>query len=615
MRRLGRLSGLGMLLFVGCGGAKPAPPATPPGSSSALAKEPSDKADLSPVAAPAELFLVGRVRRPGPILDTLGQWAGLPVSLRTLVERELQGLGTVIAWDAPIEVAVALPARGRRNDVRAVVSVGLNSVGGMVNAARERGFSPERILPEVFGFSGPSGLDCVVGPALGSSNARLVCGERANEVEELFAYATRGLPNENLGNRELELELRAEPLRRRFSSEIAGARLFAGFLLRQLEMDHPRLDRALSDAAYGVADELVLEVEDTDSIKLGGVLDDAKKNVSLEIAWKFRSTRSWLGRYVSELSRRPAPPPPALARLPGNALGAGYSVDLGTEKGAPLRAAVLEIVDAYLEHERADKNTREQARRFVTDLWRLVGTSFVHASGNFEPSVRTSDAAKKLGWRLSRSEIKPEEFERLFADVSSILGDPRFGKIIAKRFDLDPKAWPKTKFVPLKAKGVPAGARVLVITIPPSFFEKIQTRASSRLKLDTKEPIRVVAAVCADGPGATVLVTSYDEKDAAERLRAYFAEGGQRLGQRTDLEPLRSGRALQAEFFTLQRFVDSLASAEKSGARLPNRGETPIFSNYTATPGPPLTLSASVTVPAAAIADMPGIGAELLSSF
>ena len=616
MRRFGRLSGLGVLLFIACGG-KPAPPpkSTPP--SNALAKEPSEKPDLSPVAAPAELFLVGRLKRPGPILDTLGKWAGFPASLRTLVGQELRGLGTLMAWDAPIEVAVALPARGRRNDVRAVISVGLNSVGGMVSAARERGFSPERILPEVFGFAGPSGLDCVVGPSLGSANARLVCGDRADEVEELFAYATRGLPNENLGNRDLELELRAEPLRRRFSSELAGARLFAGFLVRQIEMDHPRLDRALSDAAYGVADELVLEVEDTDSIKLGGMLDDANKNVSLEIAWKFRGTRSWLARYASELSHRPAPPPPAFARLPGNALSAGYAVDLGSEKSAPLRTALLDIVDAYLEHERAEKATREHARRFFTDLLRVMGTSYVQASGNFEPGARASDAAKKVGWRVSRSEVKAQDFERLFAEFDALVGDRNFWKLIAKRFDLDPKAQPKTRLVPLKGNGVPAGARALVITIPPSLVEKIQKGATSRLKLETKETIRFVAAVCADGPTASVLVTSFDEKDAADRLRGYFAEGGQRLAQRADLEPLRSARALQAEFFTLQRFVDSLASggAEKGGARLPNRGETPIFSNYTAAPGPPLTLSASVTVPAAAVADMPGIAADLLSSF
>jgi hypothetical protein len=463
----------------------------------------------------------------------------------------------------------------------------------------------------VFGFSGPSGLNCVVGPALGSANARLVCGDRAGEVEELFAYATRGLPNENLGPRDLELELRGEPLRRRFSSEIAGTRLFAGFLLRQIELDHPRFDRALSDAVYGVADELVLQAEDTDSFEIGGMLDDANKNVSLEIAWKFRSTRSWVARYVSELSRRPAPPPPPFARLPGDARSAGYSVDFGTDKSKPIRAAMLELIDAYLEYERAEKDTRDQARRFFTQAFQIMGTSYVQASGTFGPTSRASELAKKLGWRVSRSETKAEDVERLFADLHGLVADRKFWKLVAKRFDLDAKAQPKTRLVPLKGKGVPAGARAFVLTVPSGLVEKVQKGASSRFKLESKEPIKLVAAFCPDGAGATVLVTSFDEKDAAERLSSFLGEAGQRLGQRNDLGPLRSGRALAAEFFTLLGVFESFAAAgaEKSGRPMPNRGETPIFSSYTATPGPPLTLSASLTVPAAAIADLPGIAA------
>ncbi|HVR18222.1 MAG TPA: hypothetical protein VMS65_00955, partial [Polyangiaceae bacterium] len=341
MQRLGRLSGLGLLIVIGCGGANPAPPKSASPAPGAIAKEPAEKADLSPVASPPDVFVVGRLKRPGPIADTLGKWAGLPLSLRTLLAREVPALDSVIAWDAPVEVAVALPPGGRRHGVRAVVSVGVNSLSGMLNAARDRGLSPERIQPEVYAFSAQSGSHCVVGPALGAASARLVCGERAADVEELFPYATRGLPNENLGSRDLELELRVEPVRRRYSSELAGARLLAGFLLRQAELDHPRFDRALADATYGVADELVLWVEDTDSIELGGVLDETKQQLALDLDWKFRSTRSWLAKVTEELSRRPGPPPPAFARLPGDATGAGYAIDSRTEKSAPLRGAVL----------------------------------------------------------------------------------------------------------------------------------------------------------------------------------------------------------------------------------------------------------------------------------
>jgi hypothetical protein len=611
MRRLGRLSGLGLLVFVGCGGAQTVP-SQPPPESAPVAKEPIEKADLSPVAAPPELFVVGRLKRPGPIADTLGKWAGLPVSLRTLLGKELHGMDAVIAWDAPVELAVALPSGGRRHDVAAVVSVGLSSLGGMLSAARERGLSPERILPEVFGFAGPSGVRCVVGPALGSASARLVCGDHAQEVEQLFAYATRGLPNENLGNRDLELELRAEPLRRRFSSEIAGTRLFAGFLLRQIELDSPRFDRALADAAYGVADELVLEVEDTDSFKLGGSLDDANKTLSLELAWKFRSTRSWFAGYVSELSRRPGPPPPAFERLPAKATSAGYAIDTRSERSAPVKSALIDIADAYLEYEHAAKASRERSRRFLTSFLQLVGTSYVQSKGGLDPAVQATEAAKKLGWHVSRVEAPAAEFERLFTEFNGLVGDRELWKILAKRLELDPKVQPRSKLAPLKGKGIPAGARALVVTVPSDLTEGIQKRAGSRFKVETKGAMKIVVAVCPDGPGAVIVATS-DEKDATERLRAFFATGGERLAGRADLAPLRSGRALYAEFFTLLGLFEAFSNVnlEKAGAHLPNHGETPVIWSYTAASGPPLMLSAAVTVPAAALADAPGIATSI----
>ncbi|HEX6764572.1 MAG TPA: hypothetical protein VF103_03820, partial [Polyangiaceae bacterium] len=494
MRRLGRLSGLCLLIAVGCGGAAPAAPATPPPASNTLAKEPEEKADLSPVAAPPELFVVGRLKRPGPIADTLGKWAGLPVSLRTLLGHELHGLDAVVAWDAPVELAVALPAGNRRHGVRAVVSVGLRSLDDMLNAVRERGLSPERLQPEVFGFAGPSGLHCVVGPSVGGASARLVCGDGAAEVEELFAYATRGLPNENLGDRDLEVELRAEPVRRRYSSEISGMRLFAGFLLRQAELDSPRFDRALADAAYGVADELALEVEDTDSIKLEGSLDDARQNASLELVWKFRSQRSWLAGLANDLSRRAAPPPPAFGRLPGDATSAGYTVDLGSERWTPMQTTLPELVDAYLEYEKLGKKTREHAKGLVGKFLKLTAAS-VQSKGDVAPGTNVSNAARKLGWRLTRIELPPAEIERLLEDLHALVGDRELWKAIATRFELDPKAQPKSELAPLKGKGIPAGARALVVTVPSALTEQIQRHSDQRFKVETKEPVKMVLAI------------------------------------------------------------------------------------------------------------------------
>ena len=611
MQCLGRLSGLGLLFALGCGGANPAPPKPAPPASSAIAKEPAEKADLSPVSAPPDVFVVGRLKRPGAIADTLGKWAGLPANLRSLLADEVPALDAVVAWDAPVELAVALPAGGRRHGVRAVVSVGLNSLGAALGVARDRGYAPERILPEVFGFTGPEGVRCAVGPAVGSASARLVCGERASDVEELFPYATRGLPNENLGPRDLELELRVEPIRRRYSSEIAGARLLAGFLLRQVELDDARFDRAVADATYAVADELVLWVEDTDSVELGGTLDDADKSVSLELDWKLRSTRSWFARETEVLARRPALPPAAFGRLPADATGAGFAVDVRTDGIQPIRGALVELADAYLEHERIAKGTRDKARHFLTDFTKMLGASYVQAKGNPSSDAKLSEFAANLGWRVTRADLKVAEFERLLSEFDALARDRELWKALAKRLELDPKLQPKSKLVPLKGKGVPAGARALIVTIPSGVTEQVRKKTGSRSKVETPEDMKFVLAVCADGPDAAVLVATSDEKDAAERLRKFFAEGEKRLADRADLGPLRSTRALYAEFFTLA----GLSDAKARTPTLPNRGDTPIFWHYTATAGPPLVLTGAITIPAAALADAPSLATDIIRRF
>jgi hypothetical protein len=586
---------------MGCGGANPAPPSAAPPAPSALAKEPVEKADLSPVTAPPDLFVVGRLRRPGALAETLGRWAGLPVSLREVVSREVPALDGVVVWDAPVELAIALPAGGRRNGVRTVVSIGVSSLSGALNAARDRGITPERVMPEVFAISVPGGVRCLVGPSLGSASTRLVCGERAADVEALFPYATRGLPNENLGARDLELELRVEPVRRRYASEIAGARLLAGFLLRQAELDAPRFDRALADAVYAVADDLVLGIEDADSVELGAALDDAGQNLSLELTWKLRSARSWLGSVSEELARRVGPPPAAFARLPGDATGAFYAVDSRTQKTAALQGPLVELVDAYLEHERVGKNGRERARVLLTDFWKLFGASYVQATAR----PATGDA---VGWTVTRGEVKSSDVERLLREVDAVIRDRELWKVFATRAELDPKVPPKSRFVPLKGKGVPAGTRALVVTAPPAIAEKVAKKAGSRSKVDPKQPWELVIAVCPDGADAALIVTSSDQKGAAERIGAYFASGGGRLGDRGDLAALRSTPALYGGFLTLASLLDGAGASQ--GA--PNRGQNAIVWTSTATAGPPLVLSTSVNIPSQAVADLPGVVANIL---
>ncbi|HTQ06306.1 MAG TPA: hypothetical protein VMI54_20730, partial [Polyangiaceae bacterium] len=224
---------LSVALF-GCGSApqKPAEQPHPP-----VVPKPApvvETADLSPVAAPSGLFVVGRLKRPTALADTLAHWAGVPLGLRDVLPLAAKDLDDALLWDAPVELAVVAAPTGHRGAVETSVSLGLTGTEQALAAAKRAGYEVKRLGPEIYAVAGIPHVSCAIAPAVGSAAARLVCAHRAAELDDLLPYMTRGLPNEPLGQRDLELELRMEPLRQRFASEIGSARLFAGFVVREV---------------------------------------------------------------------------------------------------------------------------------------------------------------------------------------------------------------------------------------------------------------------------------------------------------------------------------------------------------------------------------------------
>src|SRR6187402_1716091 len=139
--RLVSLSGLATAsALLGCGSPPPAESAaSTPISAAPLAKE--EAPELSPVAAPPELIALARFKKPQTAIETIGAWANFPFKLTSVLPAELKGLESVVAWDAPLEAAVALdPAgEGKVPEPLAVVSVGLTSLDGALDLARRKG--------------------------------------------------------------------------------------------------------------------------------------------------------------------------------------------------------------------------------------------------------------------------------------------------------------------------------------------------------------------------------------------------------------------------------------------------------------------------------------------
>jgi hypothetical protein len=600
--------GVGLLA---CSPAKPAPvaPAPAPAVTAEIAEE---APDLSPVAAPAGVFGVGRIVKPLAISDTVLGWAGLPIGLRELLPERTRDLERAIAWEAPVEFALVLASSSPKNPVQAFVSVGLTSVEAAKQVASERGYQIERIAPGVFAVGGLKEGSCAIAPALGAASARLVCASRRSELEEVIPYATRGLPNERFGGHDFDLELRVEPVRQKFGTALSSARLFAGFLLSRVALDVPRFDSAVSDATYALADEVVALVGDLDVLRAAGTLDKSKQVLGLDVTLTFRSKKSFTAGLVEQSVERAGPAPDALFRLPADATSGGFSYAVDPKRWDGPRRVLTEILDAYLEHEKVKAPVRERARRSLERLVELGYPVTAFADGAAETGPADAEPGR---WHLVRSELPIAKARALLGDFHAILSDRTLRTALARRFHSEEKGMPTAKLGPLSGPGVPAGTQVLTFRGLSDVGAFVLGRAGLRSSTAPAPEQEYALAVVADGTGS-LLGVAPTAKELALRLGQVASGKGPSLGTREELAVLKQLKASTVQFTSVAALVNSVSGSSAETKRmlsaLPNHGRQPIVIAIDAEAAPLLTARLRTTVPAAAFADLPGLAPLLL---
>lgn len=603
------------LVCVACGGGEATPRAETPIAPAAAKPAPVAEApDLSPVAAPAGLFVVGRVSRPTTLADTVARWAGLPVGLRQVLPLAGKELDAAIAWDAPIELAAALAANGHRA-AHGAISLGLTGTDAAVTLARQQGYEVKRIAPETYLVGGVAPLSCAIAPALGPTSARLVCADRQSGLEDLLPYMARGLPTAALGQKDLSVELRVEPLRQRFASEIGSARLFAGFVVRELALDSPRFDRAVSDAVYAGADELVALVHDLDVVRLEGVLDEPKHEATLELGLTFRDHKSWVASVVADNTHLPGPAPESFFALPEDADEGGYAQGRDPHLIDGLRRSVLELADAYLEHEKIGKATRDRVARLIQAYAGLDG-AYVHAEGLalIAKGARDKGApAPRSGWMLMRSTAAPAVLKGSSADLAGVLSDKDFRAALARRMKTDDKSLPTARTVPIKGPGIWPGSVAAVVKVPTGIAQVLTGAIGWKgQNVDEEGPVEVAIAVVPNGPDA-LFAYAPNVKELTARLVQGLNPKGETLATRSELERMRHMNAMQAGFVTLSHLLGSSSFGRKLGnsdaalAALPHHGQAPIFFEWQTEPGAAPKGLIRTTVTGGVFEDLPGL--------
>lgn len=630
-----------------CGSSAPPPKAPTPAATVQAGPGPEPAPDLSPVAAPADLVVVGRLKKPSAVLDTVIRWAKLPIEWRRELAAAEPAISELVEFDAPIDLALSLDPKARSLDAQPffVVSIGLRSVQQSLEVARRQGENVERVMPGVYRV-GKSDA-CLVAASVGPSAARLVCGDRPQDVEALLPYVTRGLPKEDLGAADLHIEMRAEALRRRFGRQIGLVKPMARMLaLRELGIDDRRFDDALADAVSGIIDELVALLQDVDRATLEVTLRADSESANAALTFDFRGASSWTVQALKDSSTRASGPSELFFRLPKDANVASWSPPPNPKRYDPIRKTLAQMADGLLTHEKVSQRVRDQLTHLVEDTLTTAAPS-VYAQGEVSPAPQVSPAPgtvgsapfgaeaqregmrRTIGWYVVGIDAKSDVYKRYFDELSRVYNDAQLRKMLETRLHLKAKQLFSLKTRATKAPI--AGGTVYELTLPGDIFESgVPAPASKPEKggkldkggkpdkggtLEKGRPLPIVLVVVPDG-ARTWLGLSADETLLTQKLAsAKKGDAQETLASREGLAALRSARAVSGGFLTVASFTDSLRSPLTSAVMdangvgkaleaMPNRGRTPMPYVVSVTGDGGTRVSWSLTGPRAVFEDV-----------
>lgn len=624
--RFGAVSLL-ILGMTGCGPA-PTPQAAPlptatvqPADVPTATATASAAADLSPVAEPSDIIVVGRWRNPMETVSNLASCAGIaPVLVevnarmgvnmllenvlrRSVDTRKIAGL---VALDAPVDVVVSLdPGTKVRTPLRAI-SVGLTSLDGAKVAIAPEGQEPAEIAPGLWRVKGEQRWSCAVAASAGATPARLVCAERDKTVEALAPYLARTLPSVDLGGPDIHMEARVDVLRKRYGTSIQGyLRAAPGSFVTEYGSGLPKTDALLLDAATGMQEDVDRLFSDMHRItaelksQRSGACLRATADVDLS------STTSWIAQTFTDRSDRSGPPPAIYWRQPKDSALAFYGRGVDPARFTSVLARTRSIVETGL----AEGNFATAAeRKKIADVFNLPfgkDTHVVASHGSInvplpDPAakggpLKVADATfvRMIGWTLLGADEGPAAMKKQLKALVDAYKQGGVQSSLKKELGArDAKMLPVIKSGSAPAS-LGAGAEALEITMSnveaPVPDEQGKPTPTMTLKLHV--------LVMGDGETSWMAIGASKDELVKRLLAAkHDADDKAQLSSRAGLESLKSGKQMFGGFVSAGLVGDKLGALlqhmgtvepgslnaddvklGQSLLSLPNRGATPIL--------------------------------------
>jgi hypothetical protein len=455
--------------------------------------------DLSPVARPAEVVIVGRIAQPRVFAETLTKWSSLPVRLEDMMPKQARVLSGAVLWEAPIEMLVALDpfGDGKLPPPLIVGSVGLKSLDAALSAADALQMPTRKVAPGVFRVGDFPDASCSIAVSRGQAPARLICGRGTKDVEALLPYATRGLPNEPQTGADFELTLAAKPIQARYGHDVTALRLFAGVAQREIALDSPQFDRALQDAIYGAVDEVINVFNDLDQLRFEARLDAGRNVLTGSAELRLKGDSSWTAGTIAAL--KPVALPATLPRLPPGATLAGYNTAFPAERYAAFTRIAGELAEGVLAQQKLPETTRKRARHLIDSWFSKLPESFAFA---VSPSQKDAIGAQHADTMISRLSEPAGRTLGMYGDYVALLSDPAVKRWAKTKLQVDEKLWPKVSKKPFKLAGFKAPATLFEMTIDLNAIAAANEKVGKALEnmlppADSKHLSRI--SVCVDG--------------------------------------------------------------------------------------------------------------------
>jgi hypothetical protein len=303
-----------------CGGASPPPAVAPLPEVKPLPVAAEPPPDVTAVAEPTGLIVVGRVRQPEAIMKTFGTWTRFPLPGASELVRSISDDAVADAVDLsqPADGAVALGGSVRAPKPLVAVSVAVHSFDDAksklsarhkVTTGRNGQLVVEGIGRASVDTRGPRDEEdtdqtlCVLSPA--SSGARLVCGEK-EAVDLLAPYLTRTFPRQTFTS-DVHVEVSLASVR----EPLAQVRSVLPILARSAMGGTTPALRQLLEAGVN---EAVDFVGDTNRMTLDAQLADSGMEAKFKV--EYGKADSLMVRLATSHPDRADAPPAAFLHLP-----------------------------------------------------------------------------------------------------------------------------------------------------------------------------------------------------------------------------------------------------------------------------------------------------------